>query len=163
MALINCPECGKEISDEAKTCPNCGKPLKKPKEKKKVNKKAVIICAVIMSIMVIGGSIGFSFYSNTPDYVMKQYVKANNNKNQRLLKKLIYLENENEYEVMDINEAYEEGYTDKITDYGYYNKPKENTALFYTEYKDGENRGGIGIKKINNKWKVMRCPIMTSK
>lgn len=24
MALINCPECGKEISDKAKTCPNCG-------------------------------------------------------------------------------------------------------------------------------------------
>lgn len=24
MALINCPECGKEISDKAQTCPNCG-------------------------------------------------------------------------------------------------------------------------------------------
>lgn len=24
MALINCPECGKEISDMAKSCPNCG-------------------------------------------------------------------------------------------------------------------------------------------
>lgn len=28
MALINCPECGKEVSDKAKTCPNCGNPLK---------------------------------------------------------------------------------------------------------------------------------------
>lgn len=27
MALINCPECGKEISDKAPTCPNCGFPL----------------------------------------------------------------------------------------------------------------------------------------
>jgi len=27
MALINCPECGKEISDSAKQCPNCGFPL----------------------------------------------------------------------------------------------------------------------------------------
>lgn len=27
MALINCPECGKEISDTAKSCPNCGYPL----------------------------------------------------------------------------------------------------------------------------------------
>lgn len=27
MALINCPECGKEISDKANTCPNCGCPL----------------------------------------------------------------------------------------------------------------------------------------
>ena len=27
MALINCPECGKEISDKAKTCIGCGFPL----------------------------------------------------------------------------------------------------------------------------------------
>lgn len=24
MALVKCPECGKEISDVAKACPNCG-------------------------------------------------------------------------------------------------------------------------------------------
>lgn len=30
MALITCPECGKQISDQAKACPNCGYPL--PKE-----------------------------------------------------------------------------------------------------------------------------------
>lgn len=27
MALINCPECGKEISDKAKVCINCGCPI----------------------------------------------------------------------------------------------------------------------------------------
>lgn len=27
MALINCPECGKEISDKAASCPNCGNPM----------------------------------------------------------------------------------------------------------------------------------------
>lgn len=27
MALINCPECGKEISDKAPSCPNCGCPI----------------------------------------------------------------------------------------------------------------------------------------
>lgn len=27
MALIQCPECGKEISDSAKACPNCGYPI----------------------------------------------------------------------------------------------------------------------------------------
>lgn len=27
MALIKCPECGKEISDKAKSCPNCGYPI----------------------------------------------------------------------------------------------------------------------------------------
>ncbi|EEF63323.1 hypothetical protein Cflav_PD5958 [Pedosphaera parvula Ellin514] len=29
MALINCPECDKEISNKAKTCPPCGVPVKK--------------------------------------------------------------------------------------------------------------------------------------
>lgn len=29
MALIKCPECGKEISDKAAACPNCGMPLRK--------------------------------------------------------------------------------------------------------------------------------------
>ena len=27
MALIRCPECGKEISDKAEACPNCGYPI----------------------------------------------------------------------------------------------------------------------------------------
>lgn len=27
MALIKCPECGKEISDKANSCPNCGCPI----------------------------------------------------------------------------------------------------------------------------------------
>lgn len=28
MALIQCEECGREISDKAKTCPKCGNPIK---------------------------------------------------------------------------------------------------------------------------------------
>ncbi len=27
MALINCSECGKDVSDKAAACPNCGAPL----------------------------------------------------------------------------------------------------------------------------------------
>ena len=27
MALINCPDCNKEISDKAPTCPGCGAPI----------------------------------------------------------------------------------------------------------------------------------------
>ena len=27
MALISCPECGKEISDKAPSCPSCGVPI----------------------------------------------------------------------------------------------------------------------------------------
>ncbi len=28
MALVSCPECGKSVSDKARTCPNCGYPIK---------------------------------------------------------------------------------------------------------------------------------------
>lgn len=31
MALIKCPECGKEISSLAKSCPNCGCPISETK------------------------------------------------------------------------------------------------------------------------------------
>ena len=27
MALVKCPECGKEVSDKARVCPNCGNPM----------------------------------------------------------------------------------------------------------------------------------------
>lgn len=33
MALINCPECGKEISDKATSCPHCGNPMNQPVSK----------------------------------------------------------------------------------------------------------------------------------
>lgn len=29
MSLVKCPECGREISDKAAVCPNCGAPVKK--------------------------------------------------------------------------------------------------------------------------------------
>lgn len=33
MALINCSECGKEVSDKAASCPNCGNLINKKEEK----------------------------------------------------------------------------------------------------------------------------------
>ena len=30
MALISCPECGREVSDQAPTCPHCGTPIARP-------------------------------------------------------------------------------------------------------------------------------------
>lgn len=32
MALMTCPECGKEISDKANSCPNCGYPIERKSE-----------------------------------------------------------------------------------------------------------------------------------
>lgn len=68
MALVKCPECGKEVSDKAGKCPNCGFPIepvenevKQPDlrtdedkiEKKKVSKKIVAISCIVLAIAII--------------------------------------------------------------------------------------------------------------
>lgn len=46
MALITCPECGKEVSDKAASCPSCGAPLNNLKFCKhcgeKIDKECII-------------------------------------------------------------------------------------------------------------------------
>lgn len=71
MAMINCPECGKEISDKAPACPNCGHPLKmadptskmqsgpaksakKPKKKGSCIGGIIVIIAIVAVIAAIG-------------------------------------------------------------------------------------------------------------
>ena len=54
MAMIKCPECGKEISDTVKKCPNCGFSLKK-EYKKKGKKVATIFIAILAVIIVVVG------------------------------------------------------------------------------------------------------------
>lgn len=53
MALIKCPECGKEISDTVAACPHCGFSFKKK------NKKIVIIST---ALIIVG--VGFFLYTN---------------------------------------------------------------------------------------------------
>ena len=48
MALINCPECNKEISDKALVCPNCGENSKK----QKLTLKRWIIIAIGVAILL---------------------------------------------------------------------------------------------------------------
>lgn len=49
MALIKCKECGKEISDTVRKCPNCGYC-----EKKKLNSKMLTIvgCALLLTLII---------------------------------------------------------------------------------------------------------------
>lgn len=48
MALIKCPECGKEVSSDCKRCPNCGKQLKKH-----VAPTVLLILALLISLWTI--------------------------------------------------------------------------------------------------------------
>lgn len=71
MGLINCVDCGKEVSENADACPNCGSPIKqenaqqqkvspvyqipqKPKKKKGLKIVLIIIIAIIVFIIVLG-------------------------------------------------------------------------------------------------------------
>lgn len=54
MALTKCPHCGKEISVKAKTCPNCGAPVRKIQKRKQSNKFFLIGGAVIIVFLILG-------------------------------------------------------------------------------------------------------------
>lgn len=51
MALIKCPECQKEISEVAKSCPNCGYSL--INKKKKTNKQRIVGIAIILLLIFV--------------------------------------------------------------------------------------------------------------
>lgn len=54
MALINCPECGKEISDTIKACPHCGYNLQnKIKPKIKNTLKTIIIILIVLVLTIV--------------------------------------------------------------------------------------------------------------
>lgn len=50
MALIECKECKKEISDGAKICPNCGA---KTEKAKKSNKRVAIIISCVLLLIIL--------------------------------------------------------------------------------------------------------------
>lgn len=62
MALINCPECGKEISDKAAACPHCGYPIttQQTQVKPEEDDKEYVFCPKCMSTHVHTEQKGFS-------------------------------------------------------------------------------------------------------
>ncbi len=53
MSMIKCQECGKEISDKAKKCPDCGYPQKILLKSIFTNKKTAIISAITVIVIII--------------------------------------------------------------------------------------------------------------
>lgn len=66
MALIKCPGCGKKISDKAINCPDCGIQVK---NNKVVNKKILIIFAIVIICLIILYSIKFMSKISTDNYL----------------------------------------------------------------------------------------------
>lgn len=74
MALIKCPECNKEFSDQAKCCPNCGFPTdeilknisaERVKKHSGMMKKMLLILLAIIGIMAVVFIV--CFIKNQPD------------------------------------------------------------------------------------------------
>ena len=57
MALVECPECKKQVSDTAKVCPSCGYKLdaEKVKKRNKIIKRSILF--ILLATIVIGLSI----------------------------------------------------------------------------------------------------------
>lgn len=54
MALVKCPECGKEISEGAKMCINCGYPLQNKKRKLSIKN---IVILVVVALLILGSTL----------------------------------------------------------------------------------------------------------
>ncbi len=52
MALIECEECGSEVSSKAESCPKCGIPLKAPKGSQNLGCGTVIVALFLIGIFV---------------------------------------------------------------------------------------------------------------
>lgn len=61
MALIKCPECGKEFSEHAKNCPNCGYSPSTEKVKDTVQKtgRGLKNIGVVILILVLTGLVQY--------------------------------------------------------------------------------------------------------
>lgn len=78
MAMITCPECGREVSDKAASCPNCGAPINSSSEKKfckycgeQIDKECVICPKCGKQIETLG--------TNTPNIIVNNSSSASAN------------------------------------------------------------------------------------
>ncbi len=59
MALIKCPECGREVSDKAAACPQCGYPLTQPPASPSSRGKAGAVIFRVVTVLLLA-AIAFS-------------------------------------------------------------------------------------------------------
>lgn len=76
MALIKCSECGKEISDKAKVCPNCGSKTNFAHKKSKDNKLTIL---VVIGFIIILVSLVFWFFNDEDSKRLMEIYQENQN------------------------------------------------------------------------------------
>ena len=73
MALVECPECKKQVSDTAKVCPSCGYKLdaEKVKKRNKIIKRSILF--ILLATIVIGLSIYIPYESERTRIALIEY------------------------------------------------------------------------------------------
>lgn len=114
MALIKCPNCGKEVSDKAKECINCGREINKQK------KKTIYLVASILLIIaiIVASTLG-----------IKQYSKIQEEKRQEKIQEI--LSDVDKYYAVGDFEKIEDSY-DKLDELKY-DTSKKRKVLMYDE------------------------------
>ncbi|MCG2726166.1 MAG: zinc ribbon domain-containing protein [Elusimicrobia bacterium] len=82
MAVIKCPECKKEISEQATNCPNCGYPLGKEKAKRQAS-KGLSDCLIVLFLMIGGCSVIAFIASNKSDEIRLKGSSSSSNVSKR--------------------------------------------------------------------------------
>jgi hypothetical protein len=177
MALINCPECKKEVSDKAKSCPNCGCPISEkqvlqvdkdkaaPEIIKPVTKKSnkssfgcVKIFVIILLIIFIYLMYGVFRKNNNPIPLPQTEEKYSGYKTQK--KEIIYKDgiacaevlskDKNSARIWTYEEIDEEDSLQKIIDE--LNISDINTIFMYS----GNNTGGDSYYAFYDKIKIRK-------
>lgn len=86
MALINCPECKKSISDQSSSCPGCGYPLKSNDTKIVVKRPQGCFMQTLNIGCMIVLILGVLFLLNIAILAIGAYTSEKDNKNVELTK-----------------------------------------------------------------------------
>ena len=109
MALIKCPECGKEISDKAEICVNCGikisdiENLHEVSQKKEQeiiqqqNNKTKSIIGIVIAIIVVVFFLWLIWYQSTDDERARQKLQNSIDELKQTQKEIDDLEQQLEY------------------------------------------------------------------
>ena len=80
MALINCPECNKQVSDKANSCPNCGFPIKEYIETKSEEKKEYIEEVACDTVIIDEGELDklYNFENGNRILIVQKFARSHN-------------------------------------------------------------------------------------
>ena len=178
MALINCPECGKEISDKVKSCPHCGYPMEygdettsvvtQPAESTPVNnterKNKIINGTIIGAIAVIAVvAIIFAVYSCIASNSRTTYIE-----NLRLAQSTMLTSGAEAESLCNLtksvwyNTIYEKSdpATDKYTKVGFYSDFNNALQKLFSDEETQDSMASIRIRqdKVSEIMKSLQKP-----